>query len=201
MDKNVLRFCFKGERNYVQGPDIFNGLMRHCREVLQIPSPAKIDVSFHRQASKNLQAEHYIADVTEKPVEACVVFKYESNGERHWVVLTETAEAIGCRNPYDEDSLVSRCAIRGTDNSICLAGESPFTLIETIVAMNKALHLATIKGVRKWLFVRAQFNRWGEQRGAAITVKIISNFNNKLTRSDVVVGGQHIGSIYFSMAE
>jgi hypothetical protein len=68
--------------------------------------------------------------------------------------------------------------------------------------MVKALHLALYPDlVGKWLYVRGKFDRYQDvyEPPARHQVVVQANFNSKMTRTAVLVDGQKVGDIFFSL--
>jgi hypothetical protein len=196
MKEHVLQLKFKGERKYIQGPDIFNEtldwLSGQCAEIKDI------DFAFHRLASHQLK----ITSTLDEGVEPASVCAYTADGVRQRVYLVETDQPVIGRYPYPEDEIVitmqpDLAARRGT-----LRGESAYSDIEVWVAMTKALHYKVFPQLQgKWLFVRGRFpNYVRKSAGSERTLYIAASFNDKLTRSEAMLDGVKVGEIYFSIA-
>ena len=100
-----LRFQLKGQRNYVQGPDIHDAL---CDALVNQGSAQieKLDLVFHRMVRTQMAAR--ILDAGEEPGEGTnVVLRGLIDGAAQTVIARETGEAISARVEYDEDRLVS----------------------------------------------------------------------------------------------
>lgn len=185
-----LNFCFKGSRNYVHGTDIVSGLFKLFAE----SDLTNLDIKFNGIAATNL-------DVVEGgAIESAKVNLrwFEAGQEKHYQ-LVENGESIDCRYEYDEDSIIKKTQLDLDRKSIALTESTGYSLCENFVALNKYL-LQTIypqeKG--KWYFTRLEQSRIISD-DALIEVKLIKNFNFRLTKSDILVDSQVIGSVYFTM--
>jgi hypothetical protein len=196
MTEQLMQLKFKGLREYVHGTDMFN-------ETLDWLSAEKgeikdIDFALHRVATHQLKV--ILGDVPpeERPVAVCA---FTSGGVRERAYLMETDVDITERYPYPEDEIVSSLAFDTTGRKGVLQGDSGYSDIEIWVAMCKAVHLKTLPQLSgKWLFARARFPRYENHAGAhERTLTIAATFNEKLTRSEVVLDGEKVGEIYFSM--
>lgn len=196
--KVPLHLRFKGNRDYLQGPDILDATIAVLDAEYGATALSEIDFSFHRMARRTLTVsdEHYpeLGD----PVAECA---YSIEEDRRKVFLYETAESVMERYPYDEDLICHDFQINQEDQSGVLIGSPAFSAIEIWVALTKDLHqkaLPEIKG--KWLFVRGRFPGYsknakvGERR-----LKIVSNFQNKMTRTELFADGVKAGEIFFSV--
>lgn len=196
MSEIILDLKFKGDRNYLQGPDIFNDtlswLYSQRGEILDI------DFSFHHQAFHQLKV--ILGDLPEsvKPVAVC---SFSSSGRREKAYLIETNKIIKVRYPYSEEDIASRLKINLDKRSGVLCGETSFSEIETLVAMGKVLHqhvFPELKG--KWLFVRARlrsYDKYFDSKDRALV--IAATFNNQLTRCEIFYEGNKGGEIYSSI--
>lgn len=120
---------------------------------------------------------------------------------RLWV--HECGEMVHQRVPYDE-SLMTR------GMSVDLAGReafsevmSPFSEMETWVALTKALHKACLPEVRaRWVFARIVLPVGLDVPQAGIRRLVIeANWHGRLTRTRLERGGQRVGDMYFSVVE
>lgn len=185
-----LSFCFKGHRNYVQGPDIVVAVLNQFAE----EEIADLDFKFNEIVSTNLNLIE-----SGKAEGAKVNIRLTVNGEPKSLQLIENGHAIECRYEFDERQIVECCNLDMTAQSIELRNPTVYTSCENFVAMNKYL-LQNLypqeKG--KWYFTRLeQKHPIGDD--ALITVKLIKNFNFRLTKSDILISNEVVGSVYFTM--
>lgn len=187
-----LTFCFKGSRDYVHGTDTFNKLTELTSGAIE-----KIDLSFHDVIRKNL---HF---TTEKPGHDTlkVVFKYMENGEKFQIFGVERDAEVDCRYPYDEDKMVENSDMDLEAQTITLKTRSEYTFIEHIVALNKGLVSTMFKdSPGKWYFARLQLKKMVHMDDVKdLRIAYQSAFHLKLTKSAVIVNGEEVGSIYFSL--
>lgn len=195
MNEHVLSLEFKGERKYIQGPDIFNKTLEWLTS--QNPDIKDIDFAFHRLASRQLKATNTLSDGVE-PAAACA---YTADGVRQRLYLVETDQPVVGRYPYPEDDVVSTMQLDLSARRCTLHGESAYSDIEVWVAMTKALHYKVFPQLQgKWLFVRGRFPSYiRKSAGNERTLNIIASFNDKLTRSEAMLDGVKVGEIYFSI--
>lgn len=194
VERHPLQLRFKGERNYLQGPDIFDAVLS------RIPndSVTDIDFSFHRMAHR---AVDLVFGEQGKDLDPVAVCHYSAAGVRQQAYVIETDMPIEGRSEYPEHEIVAAMEIDAERRVCGLKCDLPYTDIEIWVSMTKALHqkvFIDLKG--KWLFVRGRFAMYNPKRdGGLRELSIKANFNNKLTRSEAVVGGRKVGEIYFSI--
>lgn len=185
-----LSFCFKGSRDYVQGPDIVTAVLN------QFPAEeiTDLDFKFNGIVSTNLDL---IEDC--KAEHAKVNVRLTVNGEPKSLQLIESGQAIECRYEFDEGQIVECCNLDMAAQSVELRNPTTYTFCENFVAMNKHL-LQNLypqeKG--KWYFTRLE-QKYPIDDDALITVRLIKNFNFRLTKSDILISNEVVGSVYFTM--
>ncbi|HEY6898548.1 MAG TPA: hypothetical protein VI279_14915 [Rhodocyclaceae bacterium] len=192
----MLTLKFKGERKYLQGPDIYNEALIWLTN--QRSEVRDIDFAFHRMATRQVKAVLADSDTTAEAVAACA-FTSERGRER--LLLLETDQAVSDAYPYPEDELVRPMAVELATRTGLLRGTTVYSDIEIWVAMTKALHHQVFPDLPgKWLFVRARFPHFRSATAAAERkLAITACFNNKLTRSEAFLDGSKAGEIYFSI--
>ena len=196
-----LNFNFKGARDYINGTDILNASTRFLLDatggVLE-----GVEFVIHRMTNSNLLLQLYNPDEVPRIDQSVVAtFKFLSNEKRWDAHLTETGHIPSMRTPYDESLVVEQCKIDVEAKSACLHVEKlPYTAIETLVSMNKSLHLMLFPGLDKqWVFCRWDSPVWpieNNLQGVCITLK--QALGTRLTKAEVAINGQVLGYIYFS---
>lgn len=196
MKLDFPKLLFKGTRNYLQGPDIFNALIDSLQSFPEVIS--NLDVSFHRLSSHQLQ----LCDEEPDSCDLVAACRYTVGSLDKTVYLKETIESVVGSYLYDEDNVIDGLLIDEQKRSASLMTTSEYTMIETWVAMVKALHLRAFSGSKgKWLFVRAKFKEYKKYHSPSInTVKISSSFGVKLTRTEVFRDDIKLGEIFFSLS-
>jgi hypothetical protein len=191
-----LYFSFKGSRDYLQGPDIYDETLSWV--YANMGDAKEIDIAFHRLARHQLDLAIGDLPLGLEPVAVC---SYTIADRLERIYLIESESPISERYPYPEEDIVRSMAVEAEARTCRLRGGGPYSDIEIWVAMTKALHqkvFLTLPG--KWLFVRGRFSKYQRSHGAEdfeITIKAC--FNNKFTRSEVFVAGKKAGEIFFSI--
>jgi len=186
-----LKFCFKGERKYVQGPDIVAKLFDTFSE----SELENIDIKFNGITSTNLTLEKNSSEA------AKVHIRIKDNGEEKDFQLIENNEPIDCRHEYDEQKIIDKVVLGLEVQEISLTAVTGFTVCENFVAMNKYLLQSLYPDEKgKWYFTRLQQKKVIDN-DSLITVRLIKNFNFRLTKSDILLDGEVVGSVYFTMVK
>ena len=196
-----LNLMFKGERNYVHGPTIFDETVRLLSEA-GYKQLNTVNFLIHKMTNSNLKLvvePYHEAARTDDDV---AVLKFAVDERPMLACIKLRSGTPDKRIPYDESTVWDRCKIDVATRSIQLLkdgfGASP---IEILVSMNKALHLAVLdKPVgTSWVFCRWDSPAWplpDDLSGMTITLK--QTLGTRLTRADVELNGQMLGQIYFS---
>lgn len=201
MTPQRLRLPFKGNRTYVQGPDIYAAVNTLLTEsgMTEITGP---DIRFHRMVSTDLMA----APLEPSAGAPAVSYAFTASGARqHWA-LHETAVEPGraeVRVPYPEEDIVAATAFDAAARTATLETPTPYSDLEVYTAMNKALHqrvLAEASAGGKWLLVRFEAARYAPRTDYTnVTVQLSNMLGVSLTKSRVDVDGVPFGWIYFRL--
>ena len=199
MESREIELCFKGERNYIEGPDLFNVLVACCAAVplqnIRFSAHSFVRTPWCRIFSA--ESKEALREVGE----ASARCSFDANDVTKWLVLLpERGDAsTGARCAYDESLVVATCRM-GLD-SIVLDQPSPFTFIETVVSMSKRMHEQLFPEARgKWIFTRIELDVLCDAR-EHLSLRLGHNLNFRLTQSEVLVKGKKVGDIYFSLVK
>ncbi|MEA3189145.1 MAG: hypothetical protein QOD99_2975 [Chthoniobacter sp.] len=192
------RFAFKGERDYVQGPDIHDAVTAFLREC-GVENVERFDLAVHKVIRTQLSG--IFVEKTEMPVENLGVgVGYHSGGTEHHLLLTENGEAITGRVPYREELLVQAMSFDAATQAIRCSSKSGFSAMETITSLNKRLmQLLFPDSGGKWFFARVQLKRFLPADFGEIEVILKGNLNFQLTRSLIKIDDADAGFIFFSL--
>ncbi|MBI5643974.1 MAG: hypothetical protein HY954_10935 [Deltaproteobacteria bacterium] len=194
-----LTLAYKGQRNYLQGGDLYNGIIDAIDgHVDGKKGPFRLAV--HNFASR--QCDMLINESGEQLTKPeGLVAEFTIGSARGMVTgwLMETERDVVNRNPYDESVIQALCTDEG--ESIEMRGETPYTPIEVAISMTKQLHYRLYPIVDgKWIFTKLELGRLLEDNDSArLKVTARHNLNNRLTKSIITAGGEQVGSIYFSV--
>jgi len=196
-----LDFCFKGNRTYVHGTDIFNKTLDLFTTQLGYKEIKNIDISFHHIATQNLT---FLSDYTGDGNDLKVTIKFKEGDNTHRFFAVENGIDVNCRYEYPEENIVQASVFDLPKNQVTLQKPLDFSFIEKIVAMNKGLLEKLFDAVDgKWYFTRLQHNDAMTDNASTgkISLTFKSNFNFKLTKTAVTVDDKEIGFIYFSLVK
>jgi len=188
-----IEFKFKGSRNYIHGTDMLN---KSIDLVLSKPND-KVDFRIIKMSDNNLILTNENVLKEQKDFIATIIFDNNEVKEKYFFV--EATKAIG-RYDYDEDSNAKLAGKDLNQKTIELSNcELKYTNIEIIVALTKALHNKIIDNRTKWVFVGFTSNlELLRVKIEKIKIRLMKNFNNKLTINEIIINEQLIGQIKFS---
>jgi len=194
MTPKYLQFQFKGNRDYIQGADIFNELAHNYGNKIN-------EVSFTIHGFVTTPSCLLYESKLKSEIDALEGIKarasFDLDGEKRYIGIVECASENGARYDYDE-SLITKATVIDGDR-IRLTSESPYSFIETIVAMNKHYLQNRFEDVAgKWIFTRLELDHVQDARNE-LSIVFRHNMNFRLTKSDVLINDKKVGEIYFSL--
>ena len=200
MERNKIEFCFKGQRDYIQGPDIYNQVNQYIIDELNMKDIIRIDLIIHRLISNNLTVEMAKDTDSIKKENISAIFSFMHGDNKYTLLLFESNSKIECRLEFPEEEIVKKFTVDVKEKKIYLNANVDFTELEIITAMNKKLLKTLYPDLnRKWLFTRLQTDRYlKECNYNTIAVELQHNFNFKLTKSLIKIDDRERGYIYFS---
>jgi hypothetical protein len=196
-----LVFQFKGERDYVHGTDMYNQMNVSLVRDFGMRDVHNLNFSIHRTTRSNLILSLVQGDEEQAepmPV-ARMLFQNESRAWR--LIATEDKSIVTSRQSYDEMP-VQRAAIFNRDRSTLRVEERlGYSDIELWVSQNKRLlQLMFPEQTGQWWFVKGEFSSYTKTSSYGYSeLRLLRNFNFRLTKSEITVDGISCGFIYFSM--
>lgn len=204
MKTKQIKFRYKGNRNYIQGADLFHIMMQ---EIQANATHQNICFTIHDFITSSTcqlyitQNKTLLSSLTNIAVRCQV----EIDNTPHWLAISPALspasqnQASEQRDYYDESLITSLCI--KTKKSIHINHLSPYNFIETIVAMTKHLHQQLYPDIiGKWVFTRIDLTSFYDVQ-KDITITLQHNMNNKLTKSDIMLSNNKIGDIFFSLVQ
>jgi hypothetical protein len=183
-----LTFMFKGERNYVQGGDVYNAI----DEVIGNDFIKKL-------VFKKFTHNHCML-VDQRPLEPhdiiaqCTIQDSPHHDKKAWVV--ESSEQVQDRYDFDEGIITNSASI--LKNSITLNVSTPYSTIEKMIALTKCLsyHLSPdING--KWVFGQLDLTQRLPQNFDNIVISRRTKPSTKFNTNEIIIDGKAYGTISF----
>ena len=190
-----LDFCFKGNRTYVHGTDIYNELCNLLESSMQAK---KIDLSFHNIITHNITLTD-TKPINEKLIKFICKYIDQSDIKRVLFGIVNK-KSIECRYTYDEQSICNLSSLSISQEEVLLEVNSSFSFIENCVALNKYLLESIFPNVEgKWYFTRLQMKSLKNINNYPMKLNLKANFNFKLTKTEIYISDVLVGYIYFSL--
>lgn len=201
MRAHSLKLAFKGDRDYVQGPDMLDGLCALLTTQAGHTDPRSLQFSVPRMTRQSLSVELLPQTEPVLDPQPVAVLSFLSRETRWRMIAREDGTPITERREYDEGAIAAAAKVDRALTTVRLATQLDYTDIELWTALNKLL-LQTCFADRKgkWLFVRCELDRYTRSTPYAhVELQLVSNFHFRLTRTRITVDGAERGSIYFSL--
>lgn len=198
--KESLEFCFKGSRNYVQGPDIFDLVIEKLKLYFDLDLITNIKYSAHEMLLTN--ADMIILDSFDKNnyKKMNSIITFEIGSQKYYVVVIANENKIECSNNYSEEVIRTNSII--SDSKINFNNILEDSITELIVSMNKYYLQETVTKNGKWIVTKFEYSNLKDLKkikNKNLELELKSNFNNKLTKSVITIDNESIGYIYFSL--
>lgn len=195
MKKYNLEFCFKESRNYVHGTDIFNKVIKLLENDMK---NEKIDLSIHGVAKTNMDLINIKPDNEDLLKFA---FKFINNdGNKDILYAVENNKKINCRYAYPEEDICNLSELFLNEEKVFLEKNTSYTFVENCVALNKYLLENLFPDAKgKWYFTRFQLNKIPTEDVYPVRLELKANFNFKLTKTEIFIGDESMGYIFFSL--
>jgi hypothetical protein len=185
----VLKFQFKGDRDYVHGTDMLNKFLDVYEDI------SNFSIRIKKITNRNLRI---LQEVSNEIIVATIVVEKKTGLNKTFFLVEADSNAEG-RYPYNERELVSCSTIDDRQETITMTLKPSYTLIENIVALHKKLVTKLISSDLKWLFVGMEMKQIPNiSKSDQATIKIEKKLGTKLIKSSVWINKNNIGSIRFS---
>lgn len=186
--------CFLGQRNYLQGGTLFELLMTDFSDATDITFKIGRPLLTDR-VRVNARTQMDLSNVA-----ALFECQCPRVGQVSLAVQALVPSPEPKREPFDERRVVDRAHF--TDWAVLLSEPSPFRLITTLTALNKALLLRLLRPTEKgqWLFTRLDISRYPESF-ARLMVRFRARSGFSAVASDITIDDSLLGQIVFSWGE
>lgn len=201
LHEQIISYQFKGNRTYVQGPDIFDSMLRTVLKYFK-EYPSNISGSFHRLLNCNGICRIYGDEIILDHESFCAFFTLSIRTKTYHASITTMDDQISSSIEYDEEKILDGNSLKDTE--IKMVSKSDYTYIEQIVAMTKKLHISLYPKVKgRWLFAKIQISNVIDPDlfvGRELAIKSENNFHYKLTKNSINLDDITLGTIWFSLA-
>jgi hypothetical protein len=193
-----LNFSFKGDRDYVQGPDIFDEtlkiLLNEFKNIEKIKYTAYL--MLHTNATLTITDKFIKKDY--KTINSFIVF-YSDNIKYH-AIISANNNKIETSSHYTEEIVQKDSIIK--ENIIIFENSLPDSFTEITVSMNKHFLNTTNDASGKWIVTKFDYNNLkdiSDIEGKTLKIELLKNTNNTLTKSLLYINNIAIGHLYFSL--
>jgi len=201
MLRHELSFCFKGDRDYVHGPDIYNAVVAWASAAFSAPVGA-VDLIMHLLISRNATLVQ-LQDGERAPADPgpAAILRMDVEGVRQTFFLVENERTVTCRHPYDEESIVAGSTVDRHARSLTFRNETAYSTAQVLVALNKRLVQSLVPGAGKWYVTRFVVPRpLPPVTDCDVRLELTAVMGERLTRTALYVAGEWAGEMYFARA-
>ena len=192
-----LDFCFKGDRTYLHGTDMYDKIVS---EILKKDGriSGAVAMSIHETTNSKV---NLIFDEMQPDKNYVAQFKYVHDDKDKVAYLVSNSNKVECRYPYNESKVSSNAVLDLPKSKIDLdLNIKNYSCIEYLVALNKHLLLNLYKNVKgKWFFTKLDIKNSLPQHPKKISLEVTKNMRYKLVRSDIKIDNEFWGQIYFTL--
>jgi len=128
------------------------------------------------------------------------IITFKVNNEKITAVVVENSNKITCSNDYSEEIVRSNSSINSKE--IVFKNTKNDSLTEIIVSMNKYYLQETVAKDGKWIVTKFEYMNLTDIQdidNKELKLELTNNFNNKLTKSKILVDSILVGYLYFSL--
>ncbi len=197
MIKREVEFSYKGDRDYVQGPDIFNCVVAEIAD----EGIEDMKLSFHGLVTHNVCSlfvsddEDELSSVHDVKAKGYLFGK----GQPKYFALSESVSIDRKKVVSNYDEELIRNKAKYSDSKVLFSSSSEYSYMEVVVALTKLMHQKQFPEAKgKWIFTRLELQK-NINNYSAIEIDLKHNFQYRLTKSEIVVDGEPVGFIYFSL--
>lgn len=196
-------FVFLEHRSYIHGSSMTHGLFEAV-ENWSLGTVKRLQLNV-RSLLKEQGSYDLFCDANEKhsiEKEYNAMFHLQCGEDVFFVGLKGREEPVTVSEPYDEEALIADCEILKDFKSATLMLHPDALAINIIIALNNKLvsTLFPSEGYGQWFLARYDLV-WEKIRlieSALLEIKVVGNIGASNTNSAIRLGGESVGSIYFS---
>ena len=192
---------FKGKRSYLHGTSILECATQIAKQKAPSAYGGRLRAVFHGLARSGLSVALASEDEIALRPEGIMaeVISQGKSGECVFFWFTDSGVPIRKQVPYPEELLAQQLTYSG--RRVILHGTSPFSPVETLVAMTKFAHQRFMPEVEAWFFTRLDIvHPLLEFDLEGLSVELQSRLGT-LSRARICAASGELGSIYFSATE
>tara|TARA_Y100000588_G_C14140514_1_gene875847 strand:+ start:190 stop:834 length:645 start_codon:yes stop_codon:yes gene_type:complete len=192
-----------GQRNYVQGSTLVQGLLEAIKQ-WNLGSLNQLKVSCHTMLNEQGCYELLCEDdpnAAQKTKQCATLFNVNCDGVAYFVILNGTQKEVTTSIPYDEASMVSTHQFDSNEKTIRIKWENQCELLKLLIALNKVLLNKLLPSEKhgKWIFYKCDLN-WQSLHAAngILTLQLKGNLGLQSALSNIYLNDNLLGNIFFS---
>lgn len=196
-------FVFLENRSYIHGSSMTHGLFEAI-ESWSLGPVQRVQVNVRSLLKEQGRYELFRSENGKEYMEKeyNTIVRVQCGKDMYAVGLKGRGEPVTVSEPYDEEALIADCKIIKDSKSATLMLYPDALVINIIIALNKKLvyTLFPSEGYGQWFLVRYDLV-WEKIRpieSALLEIKVVANIGASNTNSAIRLGGESVGSIYFS---
>lgn len=187
----ILKFSFKGSRDYVHGTSLFNALVNAANQAGL--DDGRINVSFKQMIHNPVCL---LEQRLPQPGDAVVAKFSGPSGAGFTLCINGAIQTEQTGRQEFNEAEVCLGAVLGERSIVHEISGHP-DRIELVVSLCKKMHQECLDGSRKWVFSRYD-GLFPIPAEGKVELRIMKQVGVRLTCSDVLINGKKIGDIYFS---
>jgi len=190
MEGLLINPPLKGERNYIQGPDICSFIFAKYQSV------SNFKISIKKMSRNSLIVMNRSSKLDRSKIAGEFTFSDDNEKSTKSFYLVESDRRLTQRIEYDESELRRECIISAEQFRITLVKPKNFTTLEAIVSCNKLLATSSVCE-QKWLFTKLQLNYFPLPENE-INLLLTGHVGSIMTNTEIQANGIKIGTIIFN---
>ena len=196
-------FVFLEHRSYIQGSSMTHGLLEAVKS-WSLGSVKQLQLNVLSLLKEQGRYDLFYSESGKEHVkkEYNAIFRLRCGEDVFFIGLKGQGKPVLVSEPYNEEKLIVDCEILKDSKSAMLMLYPDALVINTIIALNKKLvsTLFPSEGYGQWFLARYDL-LWEKIRpidSALLEIKVVANIGASNTNSAIRLGGESVGSIYFS---
>lgn len=196
-----LDLFYRGERDYIYGPDLFESAIEAIFNFFQIDRVLSVDFSSHGMTRFGMDFFLFESPQDEVRYDFHSKLYFSHNGTKYYGYLVKNADLVIERIPYNEEEIVADSILTLDEKSISLKKMTSFKLTDNYTALTKYLHYKIFPRIEgKWIFVRVLFPEYYASMKYE-SIKVVNGriLGNKYTRNTLFLNEKKVGTINFAL--
>lgn len=199
--KTRLNLFFRGTRDYIYGPDLFDTSMASVFEHFGVNGVKHVSFSSHSMTRSGLDFILFDNAQNENEFKFNSKLEFKLEDKSFYGYLVENGEEVETRIPYPEENIVGISKLDSEEKSITITKETNFKITDNYTALTKFMHNKLYPEINgKWIFVRVSYPEYSkEMRYDSLKVINRKMFDQKYSQNILLCNGVRIGVLNFAL--